>query len=607
MFKGQLIIEDMTGGINSKQRSTKIKDNQFVSIVGFDFDGNSLRRAKGYTKFGTESDVNLTGKTLYTHQILAGQDVLVKPIGTYIKFYDDYSDSWLKMTDDTFTANKRWSFVSFNGFMYGGNGNDNFIFWNGSARSSLANSITTGSTEIDLGTGHGGRFPSSGSLMIEDDVITYTGRSGDQLTGVSNISSNHAAGVTVILKLDSTTYSSLETPAEGKNTMVFFQNRNYYISADNKTKILHSKLADNTNPETDIVNFTVAGSGSGDAGFGFAPDELVGMRRFINSNSTAVLAVFCKNGEVYAFVVTDSSSTTSNAFIPIRTMNSYPISPSMICVAENDLAIVDQFGHVRTLTYGDQNTPMTVRTISEFIEPSLEATYWDNGAIIYHNRELIAGGASIDGGTNDIYYIRDADYEAWKSYGHWDVVDFAEYNAELYGLSAVTGNVFKLNNTYAVYTDDVEENYEGEYYSEIVTKAFTFERPHYYKETLKMRADGFITSNTEAFFDIYTENGYFTTFKIDGTNQNILFQIPNIAVGTVVFGQGVFGGGLPNGSVRREFFVQLQLNVQLKFLKFYIRIRMTGKNVDFELTNLSIFAKLLGEDYWLKEKIIKPS
>jgi len=54
-YKPDYTIDDLTGGIRTKVRADKIKDNQLVSILGFDFEANTLRRARGYTKLGTES------------------------------------------------------------------------------------------------------------------------------------------------------------------------------------------------------------------------------------------------------------------------------------------------------------------------------------------------------------------------------------------------------------------------------------------------------------------------------------------------------------------------------------------------------------------------
>ena len=59
-------------------------------------------------------------------------------------------------------------------------------------KSELAASITTASTTINLVDGSD--FPSSGAVLIEGDSIDYTGRSSNQLTGVTNISRAHSTG-----------------------------------------------------------------------------------------------------------------------------------------------------------------------------------------------------------------------------------------------------------------------------------------------------------------------------------------------------------------------------------------------------------------------------
>ena len=600
MFKDQTIIQDLTGGLNSKQRPTKIADNQMISILGFDFDANSLRRAKGYTKFGTESETTLTGKTLYTHNILSGIDIVIKTIGTKLKFYDSVDDAWYTFSNTTWTADLKWSFSTFNSYLYGNNGTDQWVVWQGSAYSHLNGAILAGATTIDLTTNEGGRFPASGTIHIQDDVITYSGRTTDQLTGVSGVAVDHPSGSTVVLNAVAT---AIDVVKEGKNTIAFYKNRNFYIDGTNPRKIVHSKLADNSSPETDISNFTVLGSGAGDAGFAFAPAEMIAIKKFVNGNNSSILAVFCKDGSVYSFSVTDGASTTTSTFVDIRTMNSYPKNSSMVSVAENDLAMVDQFGYIRTLNYGDTNTPLTVQTISSSIEPSLEATFWEDSAIFYFKRKLWVAGSTIDGGNNDIFYFHDGNYNSWGAYSHWDVIDFEKYNDDMIGLSAVSGDVWKLHDSYSVYLDDVDDNYEASYYSEAVSKEFNFGLPHQQKQVLKLRADGFISSNSDVYLDVYTDGSLLNSFLINGDNTTILGTIPNVACGSIVFGTGVFGGGLPSGTTRKEFYAEILFPDVFNFLKIQFKIRMDGKNIDFELTNLTIFAKLLGIELWTKGEI----
>lgn len=594
-FEPVYAIRDLTGGLNTKQRANKILDNQLQSIISMDFSANSLRRAPGYEVFGTEDDDDLLGKTLYTHSILAGQQVLVKSIGTFLKFYDRVDAEWYKLTDSTFTTGLRWSFDKFNGYLYGQNGTDNWVFWQGSSMTTIVNAITSASTTIDLPSGKGALYPAAGTVMIQGEAITYTGKSSDQLTGCT-ITENHAAGSTVILKLDSTTYSGLAQADQ----IAFFRNRMYLIDTDTPTIIRHSKLADNTNPETDLVNFTIAGTGAGDAGFGIAPDQIIAIKPLINGNNSSVLAAFCKDGNVYAFVVTDGASTTTNAFVPMRTMTTYPTNSRMVTVVENDLMMADQLGHIRTLGYGDVNTPLQVQTISQLIEPSLEEMDFGDGTMIYEKRKKYIIGKTTDANTNDLTFYHDSNYNAWGAYGHWDVVDLAEYEGSLYGLSALTGNVWKLNTGY-----DVNG---GMYYSEAVTKELEFGVPLIYKESLKLRMSGLITTNCNTYIDVFLDNDEDpTTFLINGDNVNIIGPNPNVAVGTVVFGSGVFGGGLPNGVNRREFYAQLQFNALKQFIKMSIRIRMDGQNIDFEMNDCIVWAKILNENLWLTNKVINPS
>lgn len=591
-FVPKLQLRDFTGGINTKQRPNKIKDNQLKSIISMDFVANSVQRAQGYTVLGTEPDNTLTGKTLYSHKILAGTEVLVKTIGTYIKYLDAVDNTWYKMTLSTFTTGLRWTFSSFNGFLYGNDGIDNWIYWAGSSRSTLVNAITPASVTIELQTGHGGRFPNSGNIMIQDDLISYTGKAGDQLTGVTGIAVNHPAGSTVILELDSSTYSGL-TKSKQIN---FFKNRNYAVDYDTPNIIRHSKLATNTNPETTLVNFAVAG-GAGDAGFGIAPAEIISAKVYITGNQSSVLACLCKDGVVYSFVVTDTTTSTVNAFVPMRTMNSYPYAKQMVAIVENDLALADQFGYIRTLSYGDINTPITVKTISQNIEPSLEVMDFSDGCMKYFKRKLYIVGKTQNAVTNDITWFHDANYSAWGAYGHWDAIDLEIYNDNLYALSAFTGDVWKLNDGYSA---------NGEIYSsEAVLKDFDFGVPLMYKSALKMRLSGFITNNCKAYLDFYFDNNTQPmTFLIDGDNTKILGALPNVAVGSVVFGPGVFGGGLPNGVARKDFVAQLQFNDIATFLKLTIKIRIDSQDVDFEMNDGVIFARLEGEELWKNQQTL---
>lgn len=594
IMKNELLysIRDLTGGVNTKQRPNKIGENELQSIVSMDFSANSLRRSQGYTLYGTEPNSDYLGKSIYTHTILTGQELMIKTIGNTIKFLDTVDNTWYKLTDATFTANLRWSFATFNSYLYGNNGTDSWIFWKGSTLTTIVNAITAVSTTIDLTTGKGVFYPNSGTVMIQDEAITYTGKTDDQLTGCT-ITANHPAGSTVLLKLDSTTYSSLQKAKQ----IAFFKNRMYMIDSETPTIIRHSKLADNTNPETDLLNFTIAGSGAGDAGFGIAPNQIIALQPTINGNSSAILASFCKDGIIYAFDVTDTASTTVNVYIPLRTMTTYPISKEMVAIVENDTIMTDQFGHIRTLGYGDVNTPLQVQTISTKIEPSLEIMDFTEGQAIYDKRKKYISGKDTNGNIFTFYH--DSNYNAWGAYSHWDCLAFTRYNGKLYGLSSTSGNVYELNSGY--------DANGGNYYSEATTKDIDFNLPLRLKTLLKLRMSGVITNNAVVYFDVFFDNSENpVTFTIRGDNNDIIGLEPNVSSGTIVFGNGVFGGGLPSGVNRKEFNAELRFKTIVPFNKVSFKIRIDDSNVDFEMNDLIAFGKILDVNQWLTAKIIKP-
>jgi hypothetical protein len=561
-----------------------------------DFVANSLARAKGFETLGIEPEPELTGKTIYRHVVLAGEEMLVKTIGTKIKFLDTQNNTWYPTTTDTFTADLYWTFDTFNGFLYGNNGVDGWVFWNASGKSNVVGTVSIGATTIDLTTGTGGRFGTSGTVMVQGVQITYGGRTGDQLTSVSGVTAEIPDGATIIRELDATTYASL--PLTSK--MAFFKNRMYIIDKATPTIVRYSKLADATSPQTDLVNFTIAGSGTGDAGFDIAPEPIMDLITVINGNASSILAAFCKNGVIYAFNVTDSGSTTVSAFVPLRTMTVYPPHERLTTIVENDIALVDNFGHVRTLFYGDVNTPIQVQTISDLIEPSLEATVFTQGQMHYHKRILYVLGATNDAVSPNIVFYRDSSYQAWGAYGHWDVIDLDTYMDTPVGLSTVTGNAYTLNVGY---------NADGEqYYSEVVTGSIDLGFPLRYKSMLIVRAAGYITNNCKAYIDFFKDNQEVpTTFLISGNNTQIVEEQTNVAVGTVVFGNGVQGGGLPNGTDRKEFVCEMVFNEDDPFLQMRIRIRIDDKDVDFEMNDMVVEGKLEGNNLFETQKVLTRS
>lgn len=77
----------------------------------------------------------------------------------------------------------------------------------------LAEDVGVGATTINLTEAQGeGAFPSSGSAMVEDDTLSWTGKTGKQLTGVTGVSEFHTKGAQIAVVQDHYDYLAMRGP-----------------------------------------------------------------------------------------------------------------------------------------------------------------------------------------------------------------------------------------------------------------------------------------------------------------------------------------------------------------------------------------------------------
>lgn len=589
-FKPVEILRTFDGGLNTKDFAENLEKNQSPYLRNVDFTARTIRKAAGYTVFGIDYTTDV-GFFLYNHKTIVDTDeVLIKTTGTQIRFYDEVSLTWQQLSSATFTANKRWWAASFNGYMYGGNGTDNFVRWRGSAWGKLQNAVLAAATTIELEAGQGARFGATGSGLIEGDTFAWTGVSTDTLTGVTGLTSGHSAGARVITELDSSTYSTAPKGSVG----AFYKNRMFVRDDDNPTTLYHSKLADNTAPQDDLANFTILGSGSGDAGFFIFPAEILGVKTFITGSNTPVFVVACSDGILYSAEVTDTGGATVQTSSPIKVIGGDLVGKQMLTTTENDIVLVDTFNTIRTYGYEGADSPLRSKRLSDIIEPTMAEVDFTDGFVEFHNRRMFLQGKANDSAANNYTVVKDTNPDAFTIYDYWQLNAVAEWKNNFYGLSSLNQEVYKLFTGLSA-NDDVIA-------SEYTTPQLNFGAPLILKMLRRIRISGFITSGCNLYFDVYfDENETPFRFLINGDNTSIVIPIDNVAVGTVVFSQGVFGGGLPGGQSKRRFFAELSMPTLQHFYTTYVRITNNEKDVDFELDKLLFYAD--GSD----QDLIKPS
>jgi hypothetical protein len=578
-FRPLAILNRFDGGAVTRDFPDNIPKNCSPYPKNVELYGSTVRKARGFTKYGTESSSSDIGFTLYNHRILSDTELLIKTIGTTVKFLDPVSNNWYPITTATLTAGKRWWFTSFNGYLYGCNGTDNFCRWRGSAYSTLKNAVSNGATTIDLATGTGARFPTSGTGLIEGDAFTWTGKTGDQLTGVSGIQ-DHPAGATVIMAMDTTTYTTQPKGSVG----LYFGFRMFTRDDANPNFWYFSKLADNTTPEDDLTDFTMAGSGSGDAGYIIMPAAVVGAEVFITGGNDAVQVVFCSDGVAYAVSVTDSGSITSGAAVPFKVLGADLAGKNMTAITENDLLALDNTGCLRALGYGEQSTTLKTARLSDDIAPTMENVDWADGAMFYHKRKIYMLGKVNGSSVNNYCVVRDTNPTGYVFWEHWCFNDLCEHENELYGLSSVNGNVYKLNNGLSADGGAIASSYP--------LPDLDFDAPLIFKEAAWMRVGGYMTANCHLYIKVYLDNSITPyTFLLSGDNTDIVSANDNVAIGTVIFGTGVVGGGLPSGSSLREFEATLNFPTLGYFNKLRIVFENNESDVDFYLDKLLVWAE----------------
>lgn len=185
-----------------------------VANVGYDgsLEANKVR-ATGWVKLGT--------KIQYTHNA--------------VNFYD---------TGQTVTVDKLSGFCEqSNGDVLYSNQTDNPIVF---AVGKLAVLVDDTDITIDVGSVYIDKFAASGTVYIRGDEITYTGKAGSTLTGVTGIvSGGHPADSLVVQARSQTTW------VEEKGTILLpFQSRMLVMNVLNREEIVYfSAIEDLANPE----------------------------------------------------------------------------------------------------------------------------------------------------------------------------------------------------------------------------------------------------------------------------------------------------------------------------------------------------------------------
>lgn len=128
--------------------------------------------------------------------------------------------------------------------------------------STLASDLSSGGTTAELNSGDGDKFPTSGRIIIESEIIDYTGRTADILTGMTRGTDGSTAATHSTDKEVHTTIVQLSGTQEGTEPVWYIQewNKDIYIDDLGEVFLHDSRLTDNSTgdnillPEIGVAN-----------------------------------------------------------------------------------------------------------------------------------------------------------------------------------------------------------------------------------------------------------------------------------------------------------------------------------------------------------------
>ena len=457
------------------------------------------------------------------------------------------------------------------------NGIDDINRWTGSfaqyASDNTTDEITVqGAIDLsDLG------FTTSGSIIINGEVITYTGLSGTTFTGCSAVPSSPSSG-DIIFQTPVTTGF---TAAEKYSVALAHDGRMHVREEAKKSNWNYSKL-------DDPFDFTT-GSLDGDGGSksmeqggpitAFGRDEKtiycfksrqIKTLQFVQSGDRVDVPVYG------TLKPTDDKSTTVGAIGQKSTFH----GPNAIYFVTEDKELLE-LGRQERIDYPQMNS------ISDPIRPTFQQGVHDQASGIVYNSELYYAYKQDEKSTfNDTVIVFDLIHRKWYlPIVGWNVADWTIINGELHWHSSTSPNSYK------VITDRTDSGLP--YTSVLRSWSETFGLQHQQKKAGYLFVEILMTENSQVEATVlYDENGASgsETFILDANeddNYKLTSDFLN-TFGASPFGQSRFGSNPDiTGSKRYIYFIELKKNIE--FFNIAMELSTMNAGVVYELVSFGWF------------------
>lgn len=578
-----LILARWDGGENTEDVSDDLQANELLELENMSSHrGGSIRKDDGAVQLGEDDDDEDIAKLVKAPN-RNGTDWLLKFSGANLKIYDSVNGIW-PIIKTSLTIGEKWGDNTRDNVLILVSLVDDAIVVDLGQITRLDGAILLGATTIDLVDAS--QLPSSGTMMINDTAVTYSGKSSNQITGCSG----------AVATPDGYIASSLPTTEASipKGSMcIDFGGRLIIagVTGSGGATIYGSKA-------TDREDFTIAGSGANDAFAEVLPAKVNSIRMFYDDSLEARIMAFLSNNEIWPVNVEDDATLGTLVFIgpaPFK-QSVTAINHFSTLVAPNDIFHIDLDNQVRTL--GPRTDDGSGRNFSDSISGRRKSDFRDNydfsdASAAIANNEYWLNCKKGGGDNNNRFLIYRLDKGAWRSRTGLSASDVIEFGDRITIADAVENKVYQI-------TPNAENDDSEAIFSRLVTQDINY-NPMVFERLQYVKIIGKMSSNCENALKVLRDFGSVEigSFVLSGSNTDITSALDDSgdgSHGSVVFGSDPFGTS--DGDDRRFFIAMLDMKKMPDLENFRITIENEQPDVYLEIFKIKpIYGQIMKETY----------
>jgi hypothetical protein len=559
-IKNTRVIDYSTfgGGRNGKEDAWKIADNQAVEQQNISCTDGKFFPTKGDVITGNQisSSIKMTGLDTWDGRLVAVN-------GTKAYQKTEEGDTWYEFLSGL-TTTKNTDFLEYYDDLYILNATDATVR---AVKTELTADVTAGDGTINVSDT--AKFSSTGTIYINGDSITYTGKTGTTFTGCSGALA-HTSG-------DWVTQTSTPTDVPVGQFMEEYGNKSWVAGLNASVTLptapwrLYYSVTALATTSTNFYDFTSSGSGQEFLAHG---DKITALLKFKNN------LLIGKRDEIEYIVGFDD--TTPPAPIKQQFFRQDGVINYKCLVASENSVFYFTGRRIKNLFTPEGYDGIQINP--DFDDPVVDILEkldddQSNACMNYNPNTFKLTLSCKEKGFsyNNIKLEYDTKYDYWQLRTNQNASCYTVLNGTTYYGSDLLGEVRKDNTSYTVGG--------ASYPTYRLSKSYVLDDKNKIKDFLFFHIGGRIATNTEIILRIFVDGELALTKAINKDNIDNPSNISNGSIGNAVIGNQTIGGGSEEAGLG-NFFEIYPVGVRGKELQYSITSSGAGQN--YEINSIGI-------------------